>query len=70
MPVEADYVGFEIDDVFVVGYGLDYDQKFRNLADIRHIPSLQTLFAFDKSAPADPSLTAETILRLPAPGKL
>lgn len=28
---EADYVGFEIEDWFVVGYGLDCDQKFRNL---------------------------------------
>ena len=29
--VEADYVGFEIPDVFVVGYGLDYAEKHRNL---------------------------------------
>ena len=29
--VHADYVGFTIDDKFVVGYGLDYDQKYRNL---------------------------------------
>lgn len=28
---KADYVGFEIEDLFVVGYGLDCDQKFRNL---------------------------------------
>jgi len=27
----ADYVGFEIPDEFVVGYGLDYNEKFRNL---------------------------------------
>lgn len=27
----ADYVGFDIPDEFVVGYGLDYDEKFRNL---------------------------------------
>lgn len=27
----ADYTGTEIEDLFVVGYGLDYDQKFRNL---------------------------------------
>lgn len=27
----ADYVGYSIDDYFVVGYGLDCDQKFRNL---------------------------------------
>jgi hypoxanthine phosphoribosyltransferase len=29
--IKADYVGFEIPDAFVVGYGLDYDEKFRNL---------------------------------------
>jgi len=30
--VQADYVGFSIPDAFVVGYGLDYDQKYRNLS--------------------------------------
>lgn len=29
--VEVDYVGFDIPDKFVVGYGLDYNQKYRNL---------------------------------------
>ena len=29
--VKADYLGFEIPDEFVVGYGLDYAQKYRNL---------------------------------------
>lgn len=29
--VKVDYVGFEVPDQFVVGYGLDYDQKYRNL---------------------------------------
>jgi hypoxanthine phosphoribosyltransferase len=32
--VDIDYVGFTIPDEFVVGYGLDYGQKFRNLPDI------------------------------------
>lgn len=31
VPVAIDYLGFTIDDVFVVGYGLDYAQKYRNL---------------------------------------
>jgi hypoxanthine phosphoribosyltransferase len=29
-----DYVGFSIEDHFVVGYGLDYNEKYRNLRDI------------------------------------
>ncbi len=30
-PVQADFVGFEIPDVFVVGYGLDFAERYRNL---------------------------------------
>ena len=37
--VPVDHVGFDIPDEFVVGYGLDFDQRYRNLPDI-HI--LQT----------------------------
>jgi len=33
-PVHANYVGFQIPDEFVVGYGLDYAEKYRNLDDI------------------------------------
>jgi hypoxanthine phosphoribosyltransferase len=29
--VDVEYVGFTIDDRFVVGYGLDFDQQYRNL---------------------------------------
>ena len=30
-PVQADYVGFVIPDLFVIGYGLDYAERYRNL---------------------------------------
>ncbi len=30
-PIKADYAGAQIPDAFVVGYGLDYDEKYRNL---------------------------------------
>lgn len=29
--IDVDYIGFEVDDRFIVGYGLDFDQKYRNL---------------------------------------
>ena len=29
--IEVDYIGFEVEDKFIVGYGLDFDQKYRNL---------------------------------------
>ena len=33
--VRADYVGFVIPDEFVVGYGLDYGERYRNLPDVK-----------------------------------
>ena len=33
-PIPVKYVGFRIPDEFVVGYGLDYGEKYRNLADV------------------------------------
>ncbi len=38
LPLEGDYVGFKIPDEFVVGYGLDYAEKYRSLADICVVP--------------------------------
>jgi hypoxanthine phosphoribosyltransferase len=32
--VRADYIGFEIPNEFVVGYGLDFDERYRNLPDV------------------------------------
>lgn len=30
-PIQPDFMGFEIEDEFVIGYGLDYDEEYRNL---------------------------------------
>lgn len=35
--VTGDYIGFEVDDLFVIGYGLDFDQKYRNLPYISYL---------------------------------
>jgi len=32
--IEADYVGFSIPNLFVIGYGMDYGERYRNLPDI------------------------------------
>jgi hypoxanthine phosphoribosyltransferase len=33
-PVKVDYLGFEVPDQFLVGYGLDYSEDYRNLRDV------------------------------------
>ena len=43
LPVRADYVGFEIPNVFVVGYGLDFAQKYRWLSDVRFLPNVPSV---------------------------
>lgn len=35
--IDVDYIGFTVDDIFIVGYGLDYDQKYRNLPYISYL---------------------------------
>jgi len=39
LDIEADYIGFTIPDEFVVGYGLDYAERYRNLRDICVLPA-------------------------------
>jgi hypoxanthine phosphoribosyltransferase len=41
LAIEADYVGFTIPDDFVVGYGLDYAEQYRNLPDICVLSGVQ-----------------------------
>lgn len=35
--LQADYVGFTVEDKFIIGYGLDFDQKYRNLPYISYL---------------------------------
>lgn len=35
--IEADYVGLQVEDKFLVGYGLDYNESYRNLPDIYYL---------------------------------
>ena len=39
VPIEADYVGFKIPNQFVIGYGMDYSEVYRNVPDIRIFPN-------------------------------
>ncbi len=38
VPIEADYVAFKIPNHFVIGYGMDYAENYRNLQDIHLFP--------------------------------
>ncbi|MDQ2834317.1 MAG: hypoxanthine phosphoribosyltransferase [Acidobacteriota bacterium] len=39
VPLEADYVGFQIPNHFVIGYGMDYAERYRGVEDIRIFPA-------------------------------
>jgi hypoxanthine phosphoribosyltransferase len=39
VPIEADYVGFSIPNRFVIGYGMDYAERYRGVDDIRLFPA-------------------------------
>ena len=41
--VNVSYVGFSVDDKFVLGYGLDYDEGYRNLTYIGYIEQFQVI---------------------------
>lgn len=43
VPVPVEHTGFEIPDVFVVGYGLDFQGRYRNLADILAVKDIARL---------------------------
>ena len=38
--IDVDYVGFTIEDKFIVGYGIDYDEKYRNLPYIAMVEDI------------------------------
>ncbi len=37
IPVKIDYLGFTVQDLFIVGYGIDFDQKYRQFPDIYYL---------------------------------
>ena len=39
VPIEADYIGFKIPNQFVIGYGMDYAERYRGVPDIRLFPN-------------------------------
>lgn len=63
-PVQADYVGFEIPDVFVVGYGLDFAERYRNLPFVGVLHS--TVYARDQEDTPLPGSTAKLVTARPS----
>ncbi len=45
VPLRPRYVGFDCPDTFVVGYGLDFQERYRNVADILEVPDTAALSA-------------------------
>ena len=60
VPVRIEYVGFEVPDVFVVGYGMDFMGRYRNLPEILAVRDLPRL------ANA-PDLLVDTVFAPPSP---
>jgi len=38
--MEADYLGIEVDDVFIVGYGIDFNENYRYLPEIHYVTTI------------------------------
>jgi hypoxanthine phosphoribosyltransferase len=38
--MKADYLGIEVDDVFIVGYGIDFNENYRHLPEIHYVTTL------------------------------
>ena len=59
LPLEARYVGFTVDDSFLVGYGLEYRGRYGNLPDLR---------AVDRRAlDSDPDAHVDSLYRVRTP---
>ncbi|MGH2753603.1 MAG: hypoxanthine phosphoribosyltransferase [Actinomycetota bacterium] len=48
IPVELEWKGFEIPDVFVLGYGLDHEGLYRNACDLFEVPDIAHLVAMPR----------------------
>ena len=60
VPVELEYAGFEIPDVFVVGYGLDFQGRYRNVPDILSVKDIARL-ANDPLLLVEPLFTEKSL---------
>jgi len=63
VPVDLEYSGFETPDVFVIGYGLDFQGLYRNLPDILAVKDLARLAN-------DPAMLASDLFHNKAPGSI
>ena len=53
VPVPVEFSGFQIEDVFVLGYGLDWQGRYRNVPDLLAVADISRL-ASDPSALIEP----------------
>ncbi len=40
--MEADYLGTDVDDIFIVGYGIDFNEHYRHLPEIYHVAPIES----------------------------